>query len=276
MNAIGIKTADDNQNFDEDDIKGAISLGLKTGVLETGEHRMLDSIVSLDSLNAEDLMQHRSSIESIDINLDNDSIFKAISNSSYSRIPMYEDKPDNIIGILYVKDFLPVYAKSIRDSKDFSIRDLLKEAYFVPETAIISELLLEFRKTRTHMRFVIDEYGDLQGLITLEDILEEIVGEIEDEHDTEKTEFTRMEDGSVIVSALFPIRDFNREFKDWYIPDEENVTLGGFVASVAEKVPNVGDVIKYKDLKFEVLTKRKQALLKLRIKQNKPKQVETN
>jgi Mg2+/Co2+ transporter CorB len=85
-----------------------------------------------------------------------------------------------------------------------------------------------------------------------------------------------MEDGSVIVSALFPIRDFNREFKDWYIPDEENVTLGGFVASVAEKVPNVGDVIKYKDLKFEVLTKRKQALLKLRIKQNKPKQVETN
>jgi Mg2+/Co2+ transporter CorB len=276
MNAIGIKTADDNQNFDEDDIKGAISLGLKTGVLETGEHRMLDSIVSLDSLNAEDLMQHRSSIESIDINLDNDSIFKAISNSSYSRIPMYEDKPDNIIGILYVKDFLPVYAKSIRDNKEFSIRDLLKEAYFVPETAIISELLLEFRKTRTHMRFVIDEYGDLQGLITLEDILEEIVGEIEDEHDTEKTEFTRMEDGSVIVSALFPIRDFNREFKDWYIPDEENVTLGGFVASVAEKVPNVGDVIKYKDLKFEVLTKRKQALLKLRIKQNKPKQVETN
>ena len=276
MNAIGIKTADDNQNFDEDDIKGAISLGLKTGVLETGEHRMLDSIVSLDSLNAEGLMQHRSSIESIDINLDNDSIFKAISSSSYSRIPMYEDKPDNIIGILYVKDFLPVYAKSIRDSKEFSIRDLLKEAYFVPETAIISELLLEFRKTRTHMRFVIDEYGDLQGLITLEDILEEIVGEIEDEHDTEKTEFTRMEDGSVIVSALFPIRDFNREFKDWYIPDEDNVTLGGFVASVAEKVPNVGDVIKYKDLKFEVLTKRKQALLKLRIKQSKPKKVETN
>lgn len=269
MNLLGIKTAGDDQNFGEDDIKGAISLGLKTGVLETGEHRMLDSIVGLDDLTAEDLMQHRSGIESIDINLDNDNIFQAISTSSYSRIPMYEDRPDNIIGILYVKDFLPAYAKAIKDNKDFAIRDLLKEAFFVPETAIISELLLDFRKTRTHMRFVVDEYGDLQGLITLEDILEEIVGEIEDEHDLEKSEFTRMADGSVIISALFPIRDFNREF-DWSIPDEDSVTLGGFVASIAEKLPNVGDVIEYNDLKFEVLTKKKQALLKLRINQRTP------
>lgn len=266
MNALGIKTADDEQNFDEDDIKGAISLGLKTGVLESGEHRMLDSIVGLDDVTAEELMKHRSSIESIDINLSNDEIFKAISNSSFSRIPMYEGKQDNIIGILYVKDFLPAYAQSIKDSKSFSIKLLLKEAYYVPESAIISELLLEFRKTRTHMRFIVDEYGDLQGLITLEDILEEIVGEIEDEHDLEKTEYTKMEDGSVIISALFPIRDFNREF-DWQLPDEDNVTLGGFVASIAEKLPNVGDVVNYKNLKFEVLTKKKQALLKLRINQ---------
>ncbi|HAG52191.1 MAG TPA: hypothetical protein DCL21_00190 [Alphaproteobacteria bacterium] len=273
MNLLGIKTAGDDQNFGEDDIKGAISLGLKTGVLETGEHRMLDSIVGLDDLTSEDLMQHRSSIESIDINLDNDKIFHAISSSSYSRIPMYEERPDNIIGILYVKDFLPVYARAIKENKEFSIRDLLKEAFFVPETAIISELLLDFRKTRTHMRFVVDEYGDLQGLITLEDILEEIVGEIEDEHDLEKSEFTRMADGSVIISALFPIRDFNREF-DWSIPDEENVTLGGFVASIAQKLPNVGDVIEYNDLKFEVLTKKKQALLKLRINQRAPLEID--
>jgi Mg2+/Co2+ transporter CorB len=270
MRFIGIKTADDNQNFDEDDIKGAISLGLKTGVLESREHRMLDSIVGLDDVTAEELMKHRSSIESLDINLSSEEIFDVISKTSFSfsRVPMYEDKPDNIIGILYVKDFLPAYAQSLKDGSAVDVKKILRPAYFVPESAIVSELLLEFKKTRTHMRFIVDEYGDLQGLITLEDILEEIVGEIEDEHDAEQTEYTEMADGSIIISALFPIRDFNREF-EWHIPDDENVTLGGFVASIAEKVPNVGDVVKYKDLKFEVLTKKKQALLKLRIKKSK-------
>jgi Mg2+/Co2+ transporter CorB len=264
MNIIGIKTAGNNEKFDENDIKGAISLGLKTGVLETGEHRMLDSIVGLDNITAEDLMQHRSSIQSIDVSWDNEKIFKELSFSSFSRIPVFEGKPDNIIGILYMKDFLPTYAQSIKEKKCFKIKDLLKDAYFIPESAIISELLLEFRKTKTHMRFVVDEYGDLQGLITLEDILEEIVGEIEDEHDLEKSEYTQMEDGSIIVSALYPIRDFNRAF-DWTISDEDNVTLGGFVTSLAEKVPNIGDVFEFGNLKFEVLTKKKQALLKLRI-----------
>jgi Mg2+/Co2+ transporter CorB len=270
MRFIGIKTADDNQNFDEDDIKGAISLGLKTGVLESREHRMLDSIVGLDDVTAEELMKHRSSIESLDINLSSEEIFDVISKTSFSfsRVPMYEGKPDNIIGILYVKDFLPAYAQSLKDSSAVDVKKILRPAYFVPESAIVSELLLEFKKTRTHMRFIVDEYGDLQGLITLEDILEEIVGEIEDEHDAEQTEYTEMADGSIIISALFPIRDFNREF-EWHIPDDENVTLGGFVASIAEKVPSVGDVVKYKDLKFEVLTKKKQALLKLRIKKSK-------
>jgi Mg2+/Co2+ transporter CorB len=275
MNLIGIKTADDNQNFDEDDIKGAISLGLKTGVLESREHRMLDSIVGLDDVTAEELMKHRSSIESLDISLDSEEVFNIISKTSFSfsRVPMYEGKPDNIIGILYIKDFLPAYAQSLKDDSKVDVKKILRPAYFVPESAIVSELLLEFKKTRTHMRFIVDEYGDLQGLITLEDILEEIVGEIEDEHDAEQTEYTEMADGSIIISALFPIRDFNREF-EWYIPDDENVTLGGFVASIAEKVPNVGDVVKYKDLKFEVLTKKKQALLKLRIKKSKNVEVD--
>lgn len=273
INALGIKTADTDEKFNADDIKGAISLGLKTGVLESGEHRMLDSIVGLDNLTADELMQHRSSIESIDINWGNDKIFKELSHSSYSRIPVYQNKPDNIIGILYMKDFLPVYAQSIRENKDFDIGVLLKEAHFIPETAVISELLLDFRKTRTHMRFVIDEYGDLQGLITLEDILEEIVGEIEDEHDLAKSEYTRMKDGSVIISALFTIRDFNRDFH-WKLPDDDHVTLGGFVASLAEKVPNVGDVVEFGDLKFEVLTKKKQALLKLRINKTEKLNIE--
>lgn len=270
MRFIGIKTANDNQNFDEDDIKGAISLGLKTGVLESREHRMLDSIVGLDDVTAEELMKHRSSIESLDINLSSEEIFDVISKKSFSfsRVPMYDGKPDNIIGILYVKDFLPAYAQSLKTGNAVDVKNTLRPAYFIPESAIVSELLLEFKKTRTHMRFIVDEYGDLQGLITLEDILEEIVGEIEDEHDAEQTEYTEMADGSIIISALFPIRDFNREF-EWHIPDDENVTLGGFVASIAEKVPNVGDVVKYKDLKFEVLTKKKQALLKLRIKKSK-------
>lgn len=270
MRFIGIKTANDNQNFDEDDIKGAISLGLKTGVLESREHRMLDSIVGLDDVTAEELMKHRSSIESLDINLSSEEIFDVISKKSFSfsRVPMYDGKPDNIIGILYVKDFLPAYAQSLKTGNSVDVKNTLRPAYFIPESAIVSELLLEFKKTRTHMRFIVDEYGDLQGLITLEDILEEIVGEIEDEHDAEQTEYTEMADGSIIISALFPIRDFNREF-EWHIPDDENVTLGGFVASIAEKVPNVGDVVKYKDLKFEVLTKKKQALLKLRIKKSK-------
>lgn len=264
MKIIGVKHDNDNTGFDEDDIRGAINLGLKTGVLERREHRMLDSIVELDNITAEEVMQHRSNIESIDINQDIDSIFAIVRKSSHSRIPVYKDDQDNIIGILYVKDFLPIYAMSVKSNKSFKLQDILREAVFIPESALISNLLLEFKKTRSHMRFVVNEYGNIQGLVTLEDILEEIVGEIEDEHDHAQNQFIKHKDGSLTVSGFYSIRDCNRNF-DWDLPDEDHITLGGFVASLAEKLPKAGDVVEYQNIKFEVLTTKKQAILKLKV-----------
>ncbi|MCP4354643.1 MAG: DUF21 domain-containing protein [Proteobacteria bacterium] len=275
INAIGVKSEHEQSPFDEDDIKGAINLGLKTGVLERGEHQMLDSIVELDSINAEEVMQHRLNIESLDTTLNIDEIFEVVKKSSHSRIPVYKDDPDNIIGILYIKDFLPAYADSIKNQAEFKIETLLKDAVFVPETATVSSLLVEFKKTRSHMRFVVNEYGKLQGLITLEDILEEIVGEIDDEYDIVQKQFAKYKDGALVVSGAYSIRDCNRNF-DWELPDENHITLGGFVTNLAENLPKVGDIFIYEHLQFQVLTKNKQSISKLKVytknKNNKDQQ----
>lgn len=250
--------------FDEQDIKGAISLGLKTGILKRGEHRMLDSIVALDSITAEEVMQHRSKIESLSIDLSVDEIFAEIQNSTHSRIPIFKDKETNIIGILYLRDFFPCYAKALKANKTFKLQDILKPAMFIPESAPLSDILIDFRKTFSHIRLVVNEYGNLVGILTLEDILEEIVGEIVDEHDSLETKYQKAKDGSVIISGFNSIRDCNRDFA-WDIPEDDHITLGGFIASIAEELPQTGDIIEYNNWKFEVLNKTKQAIVKLKV-----------
>lgn len=250
--------------FGEEDLKGAIGMGLRHGILEKPEHRMLDSILELDELTVDEVMVHRSSIESLNADLPADKMLRQISASAHSRLPIWEDNPDNIIGTIHVKDFYRAYLAAQRKKQPFDIRQAMQAPYFVPEQAIVAEQLLAFRKRRKHMGLVVDEYGDLMGIITLEDILEEIVGEIEDEHDVVRTPFVRQDDGSIILSGAFPVRDANREF-DWDLPDDDAVTLSGLIIEEIQRIPVVGERIDLHGMTFEILAKRRQAMTRIHV-----------
>ncbi len=267
--AMGLGGRSHEPNFGEDDVRGAIGLGLHHGVLEKSERRMLDSILELDILTVEEVMTHRSQINSLDISLPNEKLFDMVSLSTHSRLPVWEDNPDNIIGIIHVKDFYRAYKECQQSKQKFDIRNIMQAPYFVPEQAIVSDQLLEFRRQRKHMGLVIDEYGDIMGVITLEDILEEIVGEIEDEHDEIRPTFIRQKDGSVILPGSFPLRDANREF-DWHLPDdEESVTVGGLLIENAERIPEVGEKLYIEGYVFEVMAKRRQAITRVKVSPRK-------
>lgn len=265
MRLMGMNVNQADPNFGEEDLRGAIGLSLSYGVLEKPEHRMLDSILELDELTVEDIMTHRSAIESIDIGQPLDKIQKQLMRSVHSRLPIWEDTPDNVIGILHIRDFY----RALNSGAEVDLRQVMQQPYFVPEQAIVSEQLMAFRKHRKHMGLVVDEYGDIMGLVTLEDILEEIVGEIEDEHDVVRSWYTRQPDGTITVSGAFPVRDANREF-DWELPDDESVSLGGLLVEEAERIPAVGEKIRIGNLEFEVLARRRQAISRIAVRANQP------
>lgn len=273
MKVLGINPDDDAAAFGEEDVKGAIGMGLEEGVLEKGEHRMLDSVFKLEELTVEDVMTHRSSLQSLSIDTDIEEIFNRMAQRPcHSRIPIWQDDLDNIVGILHVKDFIHAYHHANIEKKDLNIKDILQEAYFVPETAILSTQLLEFRNKARHMGLVVDEYGTLQGLVTLEDILEEIVGEIEDEHDEAAIEFVREEDGSITLQGTFPIRDANHEF-DWALPEEEDaVTIAGLLTETAGGIPTVGEEIEIGNLVFKITNKKRQAIQTVQVTEKETEQ----
>lgn len=227
----------------------------------TSKHRMLESIRELDKITVEDIMTHRSSIDGIDINQPFDNIRRHILRSIHSRLPVWEGSVDNIVGVLHIRDFY----RALDSGQAFDLRKAMQPAYFVPVSAIVSEQLVFFRKHRKHMGLVVDEYGDIMGLVTLEDILEEIVGEIEDEHDVVRPWYTKQDDGTITLSGVFPVRDANREF-GWNLPDDESVSLGGLISEMAERIPSVGEKITIADLEFEVLARRRQAISRIAVR----------
>tara|TARA_R110000868_G_scaffold189695_1_gene432898 strand:- start:83775 stop:85115 length:1341 start_codon:yes stop_codon:yes gene_type:complete len=266
LRLIGIK-ANDGSNFDEDDVRGAIGLGLEEGVLEKGEHRMLDSILKLDEMTVEDVMVHRRDIEMLDASMPVEDIYKLLSTKPvHSRLPVWKDDSDNLIGILLVKDFFKAYYNYKERNKVFNIEDVIQDNYFIPENVLLSDQLVEFQSHRKHLALVVDEYGDIQGVVTLEDILEEIVGEIVDEHDVVKVTHRFEKDGSITVSGHFPVRDANREF-GWELPeDEDAVTLSGLIIDHLERMPKLGEVFNFSGLAFKIVTKKNQSITKLRVK----------
>jgi len=263
IKALGIKHTEDS-NFGEDDVRGAIGMGLEEGVLEKGEHRMLDSVLELDEIDVDDVMVHRQEIESLNCTMTMEELHNHIASQPvHSRIPIWKDEADNIIGILHVKDFYMAYHAATMKKQPFDLEKVMQAPYFVPETVKVSEQLMEFRKNRRHMAIVVDEYGDIKGLLTLEDILEEIVGEIEDEHDIPEPDFYYERDGSITLTGDYPVRDANREF-DWELPtDDEAVSIAGLIIEIAGRMPNVDEVITIAGLNFKIIQKKKQAILKV-------------
>ena len=260
-----------------EEITGALTLGHSEGTVEKEHRDRLLGALDLGERTVEEIMLHRSQIEMIDADLPAQEVLERCLESPYTRLPLYREAPENIVGIIHAKDLsramYKVQAEHSGAGNPFDGFDVMKVAtkpYFIPETTSLDDQMREFLRRRTHFALVVDEYGTLQGLITLEDILEEIVGEIVDEHDLEEeADLERAPDGSLIVDGAMTIRDLNRAC-DWNLPDEEANTIAGLVIHEAQTIPAEGQVFSFHGYRFEVLGREANRITRLRIRRLQP------
>jgi Mg2+/Co2+ transporter CorB len=256
-----------------EEIRGAIDLHAREGGMIKPHRDMLGSILDLDELEVSEVMVHRRNMQMIDASIGAEAIVEAVVRSPYTRIPLWRDNPENIIGILHAKDILRgVRQRGAPPTMD-QIEALLSPPWYVPDTTSLREQLNAFRERRSHFALVIDEYSDLKGLVTLEDIIEEIVGDIADEHDIARRGIRPQADGRLIVEGTTSIRDLNRAM-DWNLSDENATTIAGYVIHEAQTIPEAGQAFKFKGFKFEVLQKRRNQLALLRITPPEPVEAE--
>jgi len=197
-------------------------------------------------------------------------IVRQVVESAFSRVPLWEKTSENIVGILNAKDLLKAVVEAKGEVARVNVPAITAAPWFVPETTTLREQLQAFLKEGRHAALVVDEYGALQGLVTLEDILEEIVGDIKDEYDPAFKGIKKLEDGTVLVEGGVTIRDLNREF-DWNLPDDEAATIAGFIIHVAEMIPYAGQKVNWRDFGFEVLQRQKNQVTKIKITRKKKK-----
>jgi magnesium and cobalt exporter, CNNM family len=269
LRAFGIKTDPDSSILAvQEEIAGTIALGHSAGaVLKDDRDRLLGAL-DLKDREVEEIMLHRQDIEMIDVDDTPEAILTQCLASSFTRLPVFQGEPENIVGVVHAKDLLrAVHKLTGKDGiKTFNVLDVAMEPYFVPETTTLDDQMREFLRRRAHFALVFDEYGALQGLITLEDILEEIVGEITDEHDTDiDTPPERSDDGHLLVDGAMTIRDLNRR-TDWNLPDEDANTIAGLVIHESQSIPNVGQVFSFHGFRLEVLERQDNRITKLKIR----------
>ena len=247
-----------------DELRGAIAYHHREGAVFKHDRDMLGGVLDLNELEVSDVMTPRTEMESIDASATPATIVEQVLTSGYTRLPVWKDDRDNIIGVLHAKDLLRAMsgAKGALDQLD--VAALLTPTWFVPDTTNVTDQLSAFLKRKIHFALVVDEYGEVMGLVTLEDILEEIVGEIADEHDAPATGVRPQPDGTVVVDGTVAIRDLNR-MMDWELPDEEATTLAGLVIHEAQMIPEVGQAFTFYGHTFEVLRRRRNQVTSLRI-----------
>jgi Mg2+/Co2+ transporter CorB len=271
---FGVRT-DPNSNIlaVREEIAGALHLGHAEGLVEKEDRDRILGALDLNERTVEEVMLHRSGIEMVDASLPAQDILAQILQSQHTRLPLYRDNPENIVGVIHAKDLLRAMHKLLSggtvDGQGLAAFDVMKVAmppYFVPETTTLGDQMRNFLKRKTHFALVVDEYGGLEGLITLEDILEEIVGEIADEFDEpEPDQIAATADGAYIVDGGITIRDLNRAH-DWQLPDDEANTVAGLVIHEAQMIPVVGQVFSFHGFRFEVLTKDQNRIATLKIR----------
>jgi len=245
-------------------LRGAVDLFHREGEFETLDRDMFGGVLDLRELVVSDVMIHRTDMITLDANDSPEAIVNAVIASPVTRIPLWRDHPENIIGVLHVKDLLRALHAVDGDATKVDIASLMKAPWFVPDTRPVSEQLKAFRRRKTPFALVVDEYGDVEGLVTLEDILEEIVGDITDEHDVAMPGVRRQPDGSINVDGAVPIRDLNRVM-DWNLPDDEATTVAGLVIHEARSIPDVGQSFTFHGFRFRVLRRSRNRITALRI-----------
>jgi Mg2+/Co2+ transporter CorB len=225
---------------------------------------MLGGVLDLADMDVAEIMVHRKSIAMLDADLAPRELVRQALAAPHTRLPLYRGEPENIIGVLHAKDLLRAVATPDGGVDRLDVAAMAREPWFIPDTTKLKDQLNAFRKRRNHFALVVDEYGALQGLVTLEDIIEEIVGEIEDEHDLVAEGVRRQADGSVIVDGSVTIRDLNRAL-DWTLPDEDAVTVAGLVIHEAQAIPNVGQTFIFHGRRFQVLRRQRNQITALKV-----------
>jgi Mg2+/Co2+ transporter CorB len=247
-----------------EELRGAVDLFHREGGVEKLDRDMLGGLLDLRELQVSDVMIHRTEMTMICADEPPEEIVRTVLESQYTRLPLWRDKPENIVGVLHAKDLLRALKAADGDRSKIDIMAIALPPWFVPDIRPLSEQLKAFRRRKTHFALVVDEYGEVMGLVTLEDILEEIVGDISDEHDVVVPGVREQPDGSVTVEGAVPIRDLNRVM-DWHLPDEEATTIAGLVIHEARSIPEPGQTFTFHGFRFRVLRRHRNRITALRI-----------
>jgi CBS domain containing-hemolysin-like protein len=251
LRALGLKPpgAEDSV-YSEAELRMIVSESTKSGEIEEQEQEMLYKVFDFADKEAADVMVPRPEVVALSIDLPPEQALEAVMDAPFTRYPVYRGNLDDIVGVLHVRDLF--HALRDRGMEHVQIEDIVRPAHIVPETKDLAALLTEFRRTNQHMAIVVDEYGEVEGIVTLEDLLEEIVGEIEDEFDLPDESIEQIDDDTIKIDGTFPIDDFNERFKAG-LPDEDYHTIAGFVFGLLGRQPEVGDDVSHDGMRFDVL-----------------------
>lgn len=247
-----------------EELKGAVDILHEEGNVERAARDMFGGVLDLQIMHVADVMIHRTKMRTIDADLPPQQIVREVLASPFTRMPLWRERPDNFVGVLHSKDLLRALDAAGGDASKISVDDVMLPPWFVPEATTLEDQLEAFLKRKTHFALVVDEYGEVMGLVTLEDILEEIVGDIRDEHDLAVQGVRPQPDGSVLVDGAVPVRDLNRVMA-WTLPDEEATTIAGLVIHEAGAIPEAGQVFTYHGFRFEVMRKIRNRVTALRV-----------
>jgi CBS domain containing-hemolysin-like protein len=264
LRLLGVREGSHQDILTFDEIEGLVDVSAEHGKLEESQAEYIHNVFRFGELEVADIMVHRTAMQSVDASEQVDKIIDEILASAHTRIPLWESKPENIVGVVHVKDLLRALKAVDGDASKIDVRSVAKKPWFVPDTTSLNDQLNAFLKRKLHIALVVDEYGEVQGLVTLEDILEEIVGDIADEHDVTVEGVRRQPDGSVNVDGAVPIRDLNRVM-EWSLPDEEATTIAGLVIHEARIIPEPGQAFTFHGFRFQVLRRTRNRITALRI-----------
>ncbi len=264
---VNSRMAKHQQNMSIDDLSQAVEL---TRDSLSEEREILDGIVKFTNLSAADVMTPRLDVVSLDASESFDNVLRVVLESGYSRIPVYDEREDDIVGILYVKDLLPYITQ-----KEFEWNKILRKVFYVPETKMINDLLQEFQNSKTHMAVVVDEYGGMSGIVTLEDVIEEIVGDINDEFDTDEKMWHRQADGAIVFEGKISLIDFfkviDSDGSEFEAGRGDAETLAGLLLEINGLIPKEGDVITYGKYSFEILEADIRKIITVKLKATEQK-----
>jgi CBS domain containing-hemolysin-like protein len=259
---LGIQSVTDVERFhSEEELRLLIAEGRQSGAIDQTEHQLIEKIFEFNDKQAREIMVPRNRMVALNIEDSREEIYRVVTEEGFSRLPVYNDTIDNIIGVIYTKDLI----SAAEHRELITLQDIIRPAYFVSSTKQIGNLLKEMQRHRVHMAIVVDEYGGVEGLITIEDIIEEIVGEIQDEYDVDAQEVIPEKSGVYLVNPIMSVEDFNKRFNDIIPEDTDYQTLNGFLQKVTGHIPEVYERIDYKGMSFVVTKKSGNMILQVRV-----------